>query len=118
MSRRSRLSVVVCRGGRCGSAKHPDFDHDAQLASLRTAAELGGGTTSETECLALCSASNVVVVRNGEDRVFLGRAANLDATNAIASWLANAAPSPLPEPVKALVIDPDREFEEPSEDLS
>ncbi len=109
---------MVCRGGRCGSAKHPDFDHDRQLASLGTAAELGGGTSSETECLALCSASNVVVIRKGADRVFLGRAANLDATNAIASWLADGAPKPLPEPVRALVIDPDEEFEEPSVDLS
>ena len=35
-------TVLVCRGCCCGTAKHPDFDHDGQLDTLRAAIDTDG----------------------------------------------------------------------------
>ena len=91
--------------------KHPGFDHDAQLALLTAAAASAGGSVRTTDCLALCSASNVVVVRTGGERIFLGRTANLATSEAVAAWIAAGAPSG-DASVGSWVIDPQYEFEE------
>lgn len=112
MSRRSTLKVTVCRGGRCGGRKHPGFDHDSQLADLEAAAARVDGICQTTDCLALCSASNVVVVARNRERTFLGRTAQVDRAMAIRDWIAAGATTPLPAAVAAAVIDPKLEFEE------
>jgi len=57
-----RPVVTVCRGCCCGTArKHPEVDHEAQLAEL-TAGIGDAGRVRVTDCLDACAHSNVVVV--------------------------------------------------------
>ncbi|MBN8424367.1 (2Fe-2S) ferredoxin domain-containing protein [Microbacterium esteraromaticum] len=57
-----RMTVVVCRGGDCGSRiKHPDTDHAAQLAKVRNAAG-DQSVVTVSRCLDACEHSNVIVL--------------------------------------------------------
>jgi (2Fe-2S) ferredoxin len=56
------LTVTVCRGCCCGTDKHPDVDHEAQLATLRTGLA-GNARVRVSDCLDACERSNVVVVQ-------------------------------------------------------
>lgn len=113
MVQRNTLVVTVCRGGRCGGPKHPDFDHAAQITALSAAVEaLGTGSVRVGDCLAMCSASNVVVVRKGRITRFLGRMADDHATAALCQWL-EGGDIELPEALAAHLVDPASEFEEP-----
>ncbi|MCB0992555.1 MAG: hypothetical protein KDB16_16365 [Acidimicrobiales bacterium] len=113
MVQRNTLVVTVCRGGRCGGDKHPDFDHPAQIAAVAAAVEArGAGSVRVGDCLAMCSASNVVVVRSGRTTRFLGRMADDRATAALCQWLEGGYPD-LPAPLAAHLVDPASEFEEP-----
>ncbi len=106
------MTVTLCRGGRCGGDKHPDFDHEAQLALIEAAAQAHRAAECRTtDCLALCSASNVVIIRDGRERFFLGRTAGDSATKMLAEWLASGG-GPLPDQLRRHLIDPVQEFEE------
>ena len=49
-----KVSVVVCRDCCCGNLrKHPEFDHDAQLAAIREAMA-GRGQVRTSTCLDAC----------------------------------------------------------------
>lgn len=57
-----RMTVVVCRGGDCGSKrKHPSTDHAAQLRQIRDAAGDNAEVTV-SRCLDACEHSNVIVI--------------------------------------------------------
>jgi (2Fe-2S) ferredoxin len=91
-------TVLVCRGCCCGTArKHPDVDHEAQLAAWRAAAR-GDVTVRATGCLGPCSASNVVAVRlPGDDRrLWLGGLLDQDVTDLVTAWIGRGCPLPLP----------------------
>ncbi|MFF5228915.1 hypothetical protein [Dactylosporangium sp. NPDC000521] len=90
--------MTVCRDCCCGSTgKHPDVDHDAQLAALRSGA--GGHRVRVSECLSVCERSNVVVVqpsraarRGGARPVYLGDILDHDAADAVGAWLTAGGP--------------------------
>lgn len=91
----NRTSVLVCRDCCCGTArKHPDTDHDAQLAAIRAA----GGAHHRvvvTRCLGVCEQSNVVVVRQRRSpAVWLGGLTDESSTEALCAWLRNGGPLP------------------------
>lgn len=84
----SDTAVLVCRGCCCGTAaKHPEVDHDAQLASLRTALP-SGARLWVVDCLGACDRSNVVVVRRGGQRRWFGEVLDEADAAALSSWLA------------------------------
>jgi hypothetical protein len=101
-------AVLVCRGCCCGTvAKHPDVDHDAQLASLRDALPVGARLWV-VDCLGACDRSNVVVVRRGGRRRWFGEVLDEADSAELGAWL--AAPSGAPDarlPVRLAA----REFE-------
>lgn len=112
---RNNLVVTVCRGGRCGGPKHPEFDHPAQIESLRDAiGDAAGASVRVGECLAMCSASNVVVVRAGRDVTYFGHMADIEATEALCAWLADRTDT-LPAYLEEHVVDPANEFEQPGD---
>jgi hypothetical protein len=96
------LSVLVCRGCCCGTDKHPDVDHDGQLAQL----EAAGARCHVVDCLGPCDRSNVVVVRRDEARWWFGEV--FDA-GPLAAWVAQGAagepPLPTFEPEPDLVAE-------------
>lgn len=87
--------VTVCRGCCCGTVrKHPDVDHDAQLAVLRAAVPV-----QVADCLNACERSNVVVVqptplarRLGARPVWLGDVLDDATLSAVADWAAAGGP--------------------------
>ena len=89
------------------------MDHEGQLEALRAAVDDQTGVSlTVTDCLALCSASNVIVVRHGRERQFFGRAASDEATAAFADWIDDGLGPDAPDAVRPWVIDPAREFEQ------
>jgi (2Fe-2S) ferredoxin len=91
------LSVLVCRGCCCGTAKHPDVDHEAQVETLRRS--LPDGTRVrlfEVDCLGPCSRSNVVVVRRDGERRWFGQILDDEVTQALAGWVSDGAQEPPP----------------------
>lgn len=101
-----RLTVVVCRGGDCGSRrKHPDTDHQAQLSALR---ELAGADARVlvSKCLDACEHSNVVVVTPGAEGldqagtpVWIGAVNDEDATADTIRWVREGGPGVSEPPV-------------------
>lgn len=91
-------TLTVCRDCCCGSTdKHPDVDHDAQLAALRAGA--GRHRVRVSECLSVCERSNVVVVqpsraarRGGARPVYLGDILGHDTVDAVSAWLTAGGP--------------------------
>lgn len=91
-------TLTVCRDCCCGSTgKHPDVDHDAQLATLRAGA--GRHRVRVSECLSVCERSNVVVVqpspaarRGGARPVYLGDVLDREALDAVTGWLTAGGP--------------------------
>jgi (2Fe-2S) ferredoxin len=96
-------AVLVCRGCCCGTAdKHPDVDHDAHLARIRSAVSASASTRLwTTGCLGPCERSNVVVVRTGTGRRWFGDVLTDDAVRGLADWLAAGTPPRLPAPLAA-----------------
>jgi (2Fe-2S) ferredoxin len=91
-------TVLVCRGCCCGTTrKHPDVDHDAQLAVWRGAAR-SDVTVRATGCLGPCSASNVVAVRplGADRRIWLGGLLDHEATELLATWIGRGCALPVP----------------------
>ncbi len=108
-------ALTVCRDCCCGDrGKHPDVDHDAQLAVLRRAVG-ARHRVRVSECLKVCERSNVVVVhptvaarRAGVRVVHLGDVLDDTLVAAIAAWLDAGGPgvSPPPAPLAERVFDP------------
>lgn len=103
-----RFTALVCRGCCCGTErKHPDVDHDAQLAALEAAARAGGGHCRVVDCIDECWASNVVAVRRSgahTPTVWLGGVLANEHTAVVARWLAQGAAGSPPEAVQPFVI--------------
>lgn len=105
-------TVTVCRDCCCGTTrKHPDVDHDAQLAALRDGiAEVGRLVVSP--CLLACERSNVVVVApsaaaraGGARPVWLDGVLRPEQTDAVVAWVRAGGPgrTPLPATLAPLV---------------
>ncbi len=100
-----QVTVVVCRGGDCGSRrKHPDVDHVGQLAALR-AGTAGAATVVPSKCLDACEHSNVVVVMPGDagsgagaTPVWIGEANDEAMTNDVVEWVRAGGPGVAPDP--------------------
>lgn len=93
------VTVTVCRGCCCGSArKHPDVDHVAQLQRVRDS--LGPAARLRvSDCLDACERSNVMVVapspagrRAGARPVWLGDVLDDDTADDVAAWANNGGP--------------------------
>lgn len=89
--------VVVCRGGDCGSRmKHPGFDHQNQLRSIRQSAP-SATRIVVSRCLDACEHSNVIVVLPPADTpeheaVWIGGANDGETTQDIVRWLRAGSP--------------------------
>ena len=94
--------VLVCRGCCCGTErKHPETDHDAQLAAISAVAR-----TRVVDCVDECAHSNIVVVRPGDGTsVWLGGILDPAATSALCDWLAAGATSPMPAVLQGHVFE-------------
>ena len=95
----SKPTVTMCRGCCCGTTrKHPGFDHDAQVASLRDLLQ-GISNFRITDCLGPCERSNVLVVspsrnghRSGGRSTWLGFVLDNAAASDITTWLRDGGP--------------------------
>jgi (2Fe-2S) ferredoxin len=111
-----RTTVVVCRGGDCGSRrKHPGFDHQGQLARFREGLDGEQVAVVVSRCLDACEFSNVVVVqpgaRDGAQRaepVWLGEVLDDATTEGVVDWVQVGGPVADPPPaVQAHRFQPD-----------
>lgn len=92
-------AVTVCRGCCCGTVeKHPDVDHDGQLAALRQGLPAGSRVVV-ADCLSACERSNVMVVspgraarRSGARPVWLQEVLDPAAVNAVVGWVRAGGP--------------------------
>lgn len=99
------LTVVVCRGGDCGSRrKHPDVDHGAQLTAFRDGTA-GSARVIPSKCLDACEHSNVVVVlpseagsAAGATPVWIGEVNDTAVTHDIVEWVNAGGPGVAPDP--------------------
>lgn len=90
--RRSPLSVQACDGCCCGtSRKHPHVDHPGQRERLAAATVAVGGGYRTVGCVGECSFSNVVVVRRGSRRWWIGHVLDPAVEEALCSWLSGGA---------------------------
>ncbi|MFJ6113230.1 hypothetical protein ACIQC8_03845 [Agrococcus sediminis] len=93
-----RVTVVVCRGGDCGSRrKHHGVDHSAQLQALRS--RIDGADVVPSKCLDACERSNVVVVMPGDEGaeagatpVWIGEVLDDAVTDDIVEWVNAGGP--------------------------
>ena len=99
------VTVVVCRGGDCGSRrKHPEVDHAAQLQAFRS--RLGdAAAVVPSKCLDACEHSNVVVVLPGAagvaaaaEPVWIGEVNDAVVTDDVIAWVQEGGPGVAPEP--------------------
>lgn len=101
------VTVTVCRDCCCGTtSKHPDVDHDGQLATLRAGVE-GHGRVVVSACLLACERSNVVVVgptpeqrRAGVKPVWLSQVLAEWETAAVVEWVRAGGPGVAPLPLE------------------
>ena len=108
-------TVTVCRDCCCGSRrKHPSVNHDAQLATLRTALEPDHRVRTSL-CLDVCSQSNAIVVqptpaarREGARPVWFGLVLDDAVLNDLVSWVRAGGPglAPIPPVLELSIIDP------------
>jgi len=107
---RHEVRVTVCQDCCCGSAvKHPDVDHDGNLAALRAAVEATGrGVVRVVKCLDECERSDVVVVRrraaSQAETIWLGWVNDDTAVASLAAWLGEGAVGSLPDALALLVF--------------
>lgn len=97
--------VVVCRGGDCGSRrKHPEVDHQAQLAAIREGVGAGASVVV-SRCLDACDHSNVVVVLPGSagrdfaEPVWVGEVNDQATTAEVIEWVQQGGPGIVDPPV-------------------
>ena len=95
------IRVQVCRGCCCGTErKHPETDHDGQLAALSAVAR-----TRVVDCVDECAYSNVVIVRRGDGTsVWLGGINDAALTEAVCQWLVDGAWQPPPPVLQSKVF--------------
>ena len=111
------LSMLVCRGCCCGTEKHDDIDHVAQVTRLQAAVASSRRTKLyTTDCLGPCERSNVVVVRSGRERTWFGDVLDTEVTAALADWVEAGAPAEIPEPLADHCFVPDAEDHEGVDD--
>jgi hypothetical protein len=110
------LTVYLCRDCCCGTTrKHPEVDHEAQLASLRAAvAALPGAALRTTRCLDACQHSNLIVLRTidgGRPRtLWLGEILAEADTAALCRWIEDGGPTqPLPPALLRRRVQPRQE---------
>lgn len=118
-TRESSVSMLVCRGCCCGTEKHDDVDHVAQIDRLQAA--VAGRRRSKlytTNCLGPCDRSNIVVVRSGRERIWFGDVLDTDVTAALADWVEAGAPPLLPERLAERRFVPDEGNQEDVDDLA
>jgi predicted metal-binding protein len=103
------LVVLLCRGCCCGTtAKHPQVDHEGQLAALESAVqEAPGAELRVVDCLDECDRSNVAVLRRRAGRpaerdTWLGGLLTGRATDELAGWLRDGGTDALPPAVAGL----------------
>jgi len=95
--------VTVCQDCCCGSVvKHPDVNHEGNLAALRAAVEATGrGVVRVVKCLDECERSDVVVVRrraaSRTETIWLGWVNDDAAAATLTDWLCGGAVGPLPD---------------------
>ncbi|NUP36598.1 MAG: hypothetical protein HOY76_06130 [Streptomyces sp.] len=95
------VTVTVCRGCCCGSdVKHPDVDHEGNLAVLTHAAQSSGcGVLRVVNCLDECDRSDVVAVRRrlpaGPEIIWLGPLNDPLDVAVLGDWLRRGAPGGL-----------------------
>lgn len=117
--RADSVSILVCRGCCCGTEKHDDVDHDAQVDRLQAAvAGRRRAKLHTTNCLGPCERSNVVVVRSGSERIWFGDVLDTTVTAALADWVEAGAPPLLPERLAERRFVPDDERHEDVDDLA
>lgn len=100
-----QLTVVVCRGGDCGSRrKHPGLDHGAQLEAFRSRLR-DAAAVVPSKCLDACEHANVVVVMPGEagvgagaEPVWVGEVNDTSVTGDIIAWVQDGGPGVATEP--------------------
>lgn len=109
MSPRPTVDVLVCRGCCCGSQKHPEVDHDAQVAALEAAVtRTAGARLRVVDCLLTCDRSNVVLVRGaarGSRPVWLGGMVTELRTKALCDWIEAGGPDAAELPLELLGLD-------------
>ncbi len=100
--------VLACRGCCCGTTKHPDVDHDAQLDAIQAAV---GHRLTVTSCLGPCRWSNVIVAVDADtgQQTWFGRVLDPADTEAVAAWLAEPEAAPRPEHLVRHPPRPDRQ---------
>jgi hypothetical protein len=92
-----RLILMVCRGCCCGTGKHPEVDHEAQLRMLdQVVDDAPGVELAVTGCLGPCGHSNVIRVRELDahgprDRIWFGGVCTPESTALVAGWLVGGA---------------------------
>ena len=100
--------VLLCRDCCCGTAKHPDVDHDAQRAALEALDDRDGRhgpriRVRVVDCLDECQNSNVVVVRDFTARrsagrrpsdVWLGGVLDPETTAEVVAWVRDGGDLP------------------------
>lgn len=97
------LTVVVCRGGDCGSrAKHPDVDHVGLLRETRDTLA-GAARVVPSRCLDACEHSNVVVVvpagDDGEE-VWIGDVNDHGVNAALTEFVRSGGPGAAELPIE------------------
>ena len=114
--RSGALTVLLCRGCCCGTAKkHPDVDHLAQEQRLDGAAARAGARLVFTDCLDECARSNVIVLRRRErgyvDSTWLGGVLDERRTSELCAYLCEGwrEGAPLPAALATLVFHPARD---------
>lgn len=100
------VSVLVCRGCCCGTErKLPEVDHAGHLDHLRDAiADNPASKLRTVDCLGPCSFANVVVVRRGTQRWWLGAVNEEEQIAHLGDWLRSPS-SELPSELAALKIN-------------
>ncbi|WP_305707957.1 (2Fe-2S) ferredoxin domain-containing protein [Nocardioides sp.] len=91
--------MTVCRGCCCGTVeKHPEVDHDGQLATLREGLPADSRVVV-ADCLSACERSNVMVVsptrearRAGARPVWLEQVLDPGAVTAVVDWVRAGGP--------------------------
>lgn len=90
--RRSELSVQACDGCCCGtSRKHPHVDHAGQRERLQAATVAAGGRFRTVDCVGECSFSNVVIVRRGSRRWWVGQVLEPQVEDELCAWVSAGA---------------------------
>lgn len=108
-----RVTVVVCRGGDCGSRrKHPELDHGAQLDAVRTAVDPSRAEVVPSKCLDACEHSNVFVVVPGAagivagtTPVWIGEVNDQAVTDDITAWVNAGGPGVAPAPALVDILE-------------